>query len=82
MPPPDPRDGGGATCEDAQQRLQELSCLEGYGSIGPDGIPETADDKSFAQLCRELVVDFPGLADPGCIVEAYDCTAARACYRE
>lgn len=79
---PQPRPDGGATCEQAEARLQELPCTEGFGSPGRDGIEGTADDKGYAELCRELEVDFPGLADPGCIVEAVDCASARECAGE
>lgn len=80
--PEPPADAGQDACGAAQARLQKLSCLEGGGSLGRDGKPGTEDDRSFAELCRELAVDFPGLADARCIVEAVDCTAARECYQE
>lgn len=77
-----PEPGPGDACARAEQRLVDLSCLEGHGSSGPDGKPGTADDKSFAQLCRQLEEDFPGLAQPDCIVVAEDCTEARMCAGE
>lgn len=51
-------------------------------SLGPDGERGTDDDRTFAELCRELETDFPGLAQPGCIVEAGDCETAQACAGE
>lgn len=79
--PPRPEPDAGATCEQAEQRIAQL-CPDYEPSPGPDGVLGTGDDRSFADECKLLEEDFPGLAQPSCIVEAADCESARACAGE
>jgi hypothetical protein len=61
----------GADCADAEIRLQELSCVEGYGQ--PDGLGPDGSSSEFAPVCAVI--------DADCVVAANDCTEARACRR-
>lgn len=62
---------GGANCADAEIRLQELSCVEGFGQ--PDGLGPDGSSSEFARVCA--------VVDADCVVEATSCTEARTCSR-
>ena len=70
--PPDPGDGGAATCETACDRLRQLGCPAGQPT--PKGVPcET--------VCRNIVESGVIDWDVQCVARALTCGATDRCAR-
>lgn len=79
-PPLPDVDGGQDACGQAEQRvIGQLAC-EGYGgSPGNDREAGTADDESFAEVCRVLEEDPRYSLRPACLASSESCAEADGC---